>query len=419
MLKNYLKTAWVVFMRRKFFTFVNLFGITFTLAILMIASAMLDHIFGGTPPEVNQRRTLGIYRVSMCEDSEEGRDMGISAMASAYMLEQCMEDLPGVENTSIIGMFWQVLSFIDNRKVTSYLRNVDANFWEIMQFEFIEGRPFTHDEYDNGANVAVINEATRDKFFGNTECVGNSFEANGKSYRVVGVVENVPILRFTPFADIWVPHTTDPGYNQNNELVGLYIGLMLAESRDAFPMIKEEFISRVNNLDISAYHPNNKIISVPETFLDNIARLIFSFGLSTGNFTKQLYIAAFILMILFMVLPTLNMVNLNMSRIMERSSEIGVRKAFGAPSATLVGQFLVENIVLTSAGGLLALLIAYVVLAVISSTGVIPYAQFTLNIRIFLTAVGIAFVFGTFSGVYPAWRMSRMNPVDALRGGAA
>ncbi len=52
--------------------------------------------------------------------------------------------------------------------------------------------------------------------------------------------------------------------------------------------------------------------------------------------------------LLFMLLPTVNLVNLNVSRIMERASEIGVRKAFGASSRTLVGQFVVENLVLTA-----------------------------------------------------------------------
>ena len=58
------------------------------------------------------------------------------------------------------------------------------------------------------------------------------------------------------------------------------------------------------------------------------------------------------LALLFLLIPTVNLVNINISRIMERASEIGVRKAFGAPARTLVGQFLVENLLLTFVGGL-------------------------------------------------------------------
>ena len=59
-----------------------------------------------------------------------------------------------------------------------------------------------------------------------------------------------------------------------------------------------------------------------------------------------------------MLLPTLNLVNINISRIMERASEIGVRKAFGASSRTLVGQFVVENIILTLVGGAFGLVLS-------------------------------------------------------------
>ena len=57
---------------------------------------------------------------------------------------------------------------------------------------------------------------------------------------------------------------------------------------------------------------------------------------------------ALLALMLFMLLPTINLVNLNLSRILDRASEIGVRKAFGASSRTLVGQFLIENLVLTA-----------------------------------------------------------------------
>jgi putative ABC transport system permease protein len=84
-------------------------------------------------------------------------------------------------------------------------------------------------------------------------------------------------------------------------------------------------------------------------------------------------------MLLFMLLPALNLVNLNSSRIMERSSEIGVRKAFGATSSTLALQFIVENIVLTLLGGALGLILAYGVLQMIEASQVIEHAQFYLT----------------------------------------
>ena len=125
-----------------------------------------------------------------------------------------------------------------------------------------------------------------------------------------------------------------------------------------------------------------------------------------------------VLTLLFMLLPTMNLVNLNVSRIMERASEIGVRKAFGATARALVGQFIVENVALTLVGGLLGFVLAYAVLAGLTSSGIVPYAQFQMNGRVFLCGMALAVVFGVISGTYPAWRMSRLHPVEALSGGA-
>jgi len=65
MLANYVKIAFKVFLRRKFFTLISLFGISFTLVVLMVAAAMLDHMFAAMPPEVNQGRTVGIVRADI------------------------------------------------------------------------------------------------------------------------------------------------------------------------------------------------------------------------------------------------------------------------------------------------------------------------------------------------------------------
>ena len=120
--------------------------------------------------------------------------------------------------------------------------------------------------------------------------------------------------------------------------------------------------------------------------------------------------------LLFVLLPTVNLVNINVSRIMERASEIGIRKSFGASSRTLVIQFIVENVILTLAGGLIGLLLSEVALAAVTRSGLVAYAELGVNWRVFSYGLLLAVVFGIISGVYPAWRMSRLHPVDALQG---
>ncbi len=103
---------------------------------------------------------------------------------------------------------------------------------------------------------------------------------------------------------------------------------------------------------------------------------------------------------------------------MERSSEIGVRKAFGATKNTLVGQFLVENIFLTLLGSLFGFIFSIGVLQMINNSGIIQFANFSLNYTVLVYGIVITLIFGIFSGVYPALKMSRMQAVEALKGGA-
>jgi putative ABC transport system permease protein len=142
-------------------------------------------------------------------------------------------------------------------------------------------------------------------------------------------------------------------------------------------------------------------------------------GNGTGvgyGYGDKLRLALVIGAALFMLLPAVNLINLNTSRILERASEIGVRKAFGASSWTLVGQFIVENLVLTLVGAAVGFLLAAWLLGVVNGSGLIQYAELRLNYRIFLWGVVLAVAFGLLSGVYPAWRMSRLHPVQALKG---
>jgi putative ABC transport system permease protein len=116
-----------------------------------------------------------------------------------------------------------------------------------------------------------------------------------------------------------------------------------------------------------------------------------------------------------MSLPTLNLININITRIMERSSEIGVRKAFGASSRTLVYQFIVENIILTLLGGIIGLILSFITIEIINSQNLIANLELSINFMVLFIGLLVCLVFGLLSGVYPAWRMSKLNVVTALK----
>ena len=415
MIKNYIKIAFKVLLRRKFFTFISLFGISFTLVVLMVVAALFDHVFGSFPPETRLDRILTIYWAAASKDGEV-HQVDIPGYA---MLDRYGRGLPDVEKFAIHSIPSSAISYKDGVQISSYLKTTDGDFWDVFTFNFLEGGPYTLDDVKRGNPVAVINEATRSKFFGAAAAVGKTIVMDEQRFQVVGVVENVPIFRVTPFADIWVPTTTSKTDSYRKEMLGLQMGTLLAGNRASFPAIKAEYRSRLARVKLEERgRENDTITGCPETLFETCSRLLAgSMQKSVLNpHTGRLWAVMFTLMILFMLLPTINLVNINISRIRERASEIGVRKAFGATSRTLVGQFVTENVLLTLLGGLIGFVLSHVVLQFLTGSGLLKYARFQMSYRIFFAGLLIAVFFGLVSGVYPAWRMSRLHPVEALRG---
>ncbi len=413
MLRHYLLLSCKVLARRKFFTAVSIFGISFTLMVLMVATALLDHAFGPGRPELKRDRTLVLANLAAF-----GPHTRSNTRPGYAVLDRYARNLPGA---SVVTFFRggddQVPVYSNGQKIEPYLKQTDADFWRVYDFEFVAGRPYTQAEFDGGRRVAVVNRTTAARLFGSGPALGRTFAFDDQPFEVVGVVDDVSFFRFEPFGDIWIPYSTQPPTAYRDQFFGSFNAAALAEDAAGLEKLHDEFNSRMMRAEVPAGYTT--VVAPFETRFDRFAR--------NGPFRNpedpepqgwKLQVTLAVIALLFTVIPIVNLVNLNVSRIMERSSEIGVRKAFGAPVLTLVGQFVVENVLLTLIGGGVGLLLSAGVVRAINASGTIPYSQFTVNLRVFGIAILMSIVFGILSGVYPAWRMSRLHPVDALKGAA-
>ncbi len=424
MLRNYLKVALKVCWRHKYFTVVNLLGICTTLIAAITATMILDvqigEVTGNSPPEIHNDRTLHLSRVVVGDRSRDfSHGRGIWPISPAYaFLDRYVRPLETAENVTIFSRPETRGLHGGAEEAGVEVRSTDGAFWEVFGFDFIEGGPYTGAEVDAGAFVAVISEPFARRFFGSIEAVGKSVPLDGRPHRVAGVVSRSHSPRVSAGTDAWVPVTTAPAGEWRPYRLrdgGGFSAAVLARRAEDRERVRAEFaavLPRVEPGEVDTLLSAPLLTAFEEWVLEeDWRRLAEGPSAIAGIVLRTVLIAAGVVLLVLM-LPVLHLVNINISRIEERADEIGVRKAFGGSSRTLVGQFIAENVLLTLVGGLLSLPL---------SLGLwMHFAPGTLDILLMLRAFAYgtlcAVLFGALSGAYPAWRMARLHPVQALTG---
>lgn len=413
MLFSYLKIAWKVLLRRKVFTAISLFGISFTLMILLVVYAMFDFTVGPHRPELRVDRLLYVNRMKLIY-----RQGGESNNAVGYdFLNRHIRTLKTAEKVSLSeANYGTAVAYVGQQVLKLDLKRTDGEFWQVLDFDFAEGRPYNAAEVRDAAHLAVLNESTARRYFGTAAgVVGRPLEIDAVRYRVVGVVRDVSLTRINSYAEVWTPVTTGPDDLRKPDLLGEYQAIILAHQPADITAIKDEVQQLVRHTPLPDPKQFKELRMQAQSLLaSHTMRFDNDAGTDggVGRFTRVMLGLG----LLFMFLPALNLVNINVSRMLERSGEIGVRKAFGATGSRLVGQFLVENIFLTLLGGVLGLGLAAGTLALLNASHFFAYSNFALNSRVFAVALGVVLFFGILSGAYPAYKMSKLQAVKALKG---
>ncbi len=407
MLLHHLKMAWKVLLRRKFFTALSLVGIGATLMSLLLAVALYEAAAGPRPPENHPDRLLSSGLMTL--------DMGggpLRTRPSYWLLSKALMPVRGLAKVAIASTEpLAVVAYIKGRKLALNVKAADAAFWQVLDFRFLEGGPYTAGQQGAGRPI-VISARTARAYFGATRgVVGRTLTMDQKNYRVLGVVADVPAVRFHAYADVWLPYDPSSMDLQADNPFGTSEALVLLPDA-AEPAVRSAFARALATVPLE---PGMRLDLPLETFAESVAARVLArynwsdnparlfWGLSTGAVA------------LLLLLPALNLVTMNLSRLSERAAEIGVRKAFGATAGTLAGQFIVETLLLTLLGGVVGLVLATAILRGLGDGYLAAYGRIEPNLLVFGWALLGSLVFGLLSGAYPAWRMARLPAVQALK----
>jgi len=412
MLTNYFKIAIAVLKRRKFFTFISLFGISITLTIIIVLTAFMDYIISPSHPDYKRERSLYI---NMLRLQHTGKGMSMTGPMTYHYLDHYVGSMKTPEKIAIFSMFNPTNTYINNKKLVINVKYTNATYWEVEEYKFLEGKPYTAKQIADAEKVAVISEETKKAYFGDVPgVVGKFLETDNVQYRVIGVVKDVPITMIYSYGDIYLPYTlSKEDKGDDKGMNGKYMAILLGRSKADLPVMEREYQQMLKRIPVDSTSDFNKITGFADPYLAGFTRVFL--GDETGTGVTKFFLLLGLVLFLFMLLPTINLVNINSSRIMERSSEIAVRKAFGASSGTLAIQFIIENLILTLLGGIIGVILSAIVLWIFNNSQLIPHAELRINFLVLTATLGACLIFGLLSGVYPAWRMSRLQVVTALK----
>jgi putative ABC transport system permease protein len=304
------------------------------------------------------------------------------------------------------------------------IKYTDAAFWNIFSFSFIAGKPFTVEEFESGISVAVISKSFARELFNETDNVtGNTFIFNKRTYKVIGVVKDVSTLCNNAYAQIWIPYTSDP--NLNNPEYNAYNVVLLAKDKSDFSEIKSEVRrSEIANnperekKEVSFIGPfSGEELLVKTSNMDN----------SDPDLTKE-RIRYFLTLAVLLLIPAINLSGFSLFKILNRTSEIGIRKAFGADKKTILMQVLYENFLTSLIGGIIGLVLSFVSVISVKDRLFVPerwsphfFGENTIPVSAFISPWVFFYVFlacillNLLSSGIPAWRASRLNIVEAIR----
>jgi putative ABC transport system permease protein len=415
MITNYLKIAWKVLLRHRFYTFVTLFGISLTLTVLIVLTSFINHLIGTNYPEYKRDRTLYLQNIALRDSMQQNTNV---SPASFEFMQRYVTSLKTPEQVAIATLFNYANAYVNGKRIELKIKHTNTAFWEVAEFNFLEGKPFNEGHIAGGENVAVITDDLKRQYFGDeSEPVAGGFiEVDNRKYRVIGVVRGAPITRPFTSADMYIPYSASHKDGRDKGFLGGYVAMVLAADKSDFPAIQSEFAGAVGRIPTPQVSNGGfKFYSIEMGVYPYLDAWLGIFPFLGTKASPLFYAVIALFMFLFMSLPAINLVNLNVSRMMERASEIGVRKAFGAPVRTLMGQFVIENLFVTAIGGAIALVLSGIIVFLINRSGMIVKADLTIDLEVFAASVLICLAFGIMSGLLPALRMARVSIAQALK----
>ena len=408
-----LQTAYDVFKLNMMRSLLTIFGIMLGIAMVILVlsagngvkSIVLEEISAFGDNWVNiEVKVPSASKNSFDNVSSLAKGVTITSLTKKDM--DAIVNLPSVER-AYGGVTSQATVSSGEQTKRSTVFGVTADYFLINKGQIKQGSAYTKDDEDRLAQVVVLGSTLADDLFGNTEPIGEFLRIDGKSYRVVGVME--PLGASTGLdmdSIVYIPLQT-----VQKRIMGIdHVLWIIADLKDSIQdsqVVAQEITQLlIERHNIDDLEKADFAVTTFEESIEIVGTILFGI--------TWLLVA---LSAISLLVGGVGIMNIMYVSVVERTFEIGLRKSIGASSHDIKKQFLTEAIVLTSIGGMLGIVLGVIISALIAfgaNQAGINWPFYVSPISILLS-VSFSAAVGLIFGYYPAKQAAALHPIDALR----
>ena len=346
-------------------------------------------VFAGTARSGNVRQGTGSAKTLTWEDAQAiAEQVPAASMVSAYLTQTA-----------------QVV--YEQKNTSATVLGTDLNYPQVRNTFPQAGRFFSQEEFESAQSVAVLGPAIRDELFGfGSNAIGAQIRIQRLSYEVIGVMEakgsQGPVNRDE---QIYIPLTNmSARIVGNNALTGISVNAILVQASSQEQLEAAQFqVTNLLRLRHNIYPPQQDDFRI-----FNQVDIINTFTSVVSLLTVMVVAIAGI----SLVVGGIGIANIMLVSVVERTKEIGIRKAVGATNAAILNQFLVESVMVATFGGGLGIGLG---IAIAFAAATIFKFPFVVSLWSIVIGFGLSFVVGLLSGVIPARNAAKLDPIAALR----
>jgi putative ABC transport system permease protein len=321
------------------------------------------------------------------------------------------ETMPAVLRTVPVKLI-RKNGILGTRSIELRIVGTTPDWFNLVNRQIKAGRVFSRNDFSDHSGVCVLTEYGARKLLATEHTVGQFVRIGGDYFVVIGIIRSEQagddIQTPDQEVDAYIPLSTArerygdiivrrSAGSRNRELVELHQLLVQVKSTD---QVKPT--ARAIEIMLKTFHKKNDYrISVPLTLLQQAEETKWRFNIVLGSIAG-----------ISLLVGGVGIMNIMLASVMERTREIGIRRAIGAKRKQIIGQFLIETVVLSTVGGLIGIGFGILLPSLITHFSGLPTIVSAYSI---VLSLGISIGVGVLFGLYPAIRAARLDPIVALR----